>query len=91
MAFIDYCKKNLSSAAIEAVCINPGESEILLPVVEKEVKNARTKVEYYEDLTCDGFGTKLQETKLLTWQNKLEVLESIEKTLREILKSNKQR
>ena len=85
MAFIDYCKKSSDSAAVESVCLTGGECVALLPIIQKEISRMKNRVEYYEDKVCDGYGTKLQETKLEMYKNHLEALESIESAINEIL------
>ena len=86
MAYIDYTRKDSQSALQETVCLTGGECIVLQPVVKKEIKRASEKVAHYEDKISDGYGTTLQATKLEQWQNILETLESIERSIDIILK-----
>lgn len=85
MAFIDFCKRDAQSAAIQAVCLSKDECMLLLPRIRKEVKKARERVEHYEDKIIDGYGTEHQSNKLVQWQDTLDILENIEKTINSIL------
>lgn len=82
MAEIDYNNKG------ELVCsLDASECALLKDDVFAMIVRADKKVEHYEDLCMDGYGTENQTTLLEKWRERAAMLRTIHRSLLDVSKS----
>jgi len=74
MAYLDYTRPDNATAHKMTLCLTEEECRILLPTVEKALKNAQKKYEKYKDIQEGGEATEKQQDKLCQYEDEYECL-----------------
>ena len=61
--------------------LSPGEARTIKPLIEKRLKVARKKLEYYTDIHYGGEATPHEETLRYKWEEGVGLLEGILKRI----------
>ena len=77
MAYFDYTRPDTTTAHKITLCLTEKECRILLPTIEKAVKNVEKKYEKYKDIQEGGEATEKQQDKLFQYEEEYECLEAI--------------
>ena len=77
MAFVGESRRNNTSPWEVVVCLRKGEGKVILPLLEKRLKYAEEKMEYYQGLHEVGTTTTRQENVLEKWEEEVDILGSI--------------
>ena len=77
MAFVGESRRNNSSPWEVVVCLRKREGKVLLPLLEKRLKYAEERMEYYQGFQEIGTITARQENVLVKWEEEVDILSSI--------------
>ena len=77
MAFVGESRRDNASPWEVVVCLRKREGNVLLPLLEKRLRYAEARMEYYQGLNEYGSITAQQDNVLCKWENEVEILGSI--------------
>ena len=77
MAYTDYTRPDAATAHRMTLCLTEDECRILLPSVEKALKNVEKKYEKYKDIQEGGEATEKQQDKLFQYEEEYECLVAV--------------
>ena len=77
MAYLDYTRPDSSTAHKMSLCLTEEECKLLLPTVEKALKNVEKKYEKYKDIQDGGEASEKQQDKLWQYESEYECLTAV--------------
>ena len=86
MAYIGESRRDSSHPWEIVECLTKNEAATILPTLERRLKLASERVEYFEGIHEAGELNASQEIHLMKWQDEEEILQSIVNSINELIK-----